>query len=269
MVKAAHDFFTIQQPMAGGKVIGATASHVAALIANFTRGKLFDTTCKPSTHTPLSDLSGGITIFSDTVSEGLGNQFFQLAYLRCLTREALARAMTDETPYCILFQDEFPECCAPRADARALAQGRSQRFGRVIAVQGVSTLLNAMDDGIKAKYQQQTILGNCITKVFLSNTDPETGELFEKLVGKTRKRLMGGGFSPQQPTHDYDFLGVTSGFNINYHEQVLPRKFASALTRLKTGGPANDFLVSFYLHQSGTLFENNLPFKKLTVRQDV
>ncbi|MCA9186064.1 MAG: TraM recognition domain-containing protein [Planctomycetales bacterium] len=270
-VREAYEFFTRKIPAAGEKVVGATTMHCAALLANFTRGKLYDTfCCSQSDHTPDWDLEGGITIFTDSVHEGKGFQFGQMAYSQILTRAALARPVNVDTPIVVICADEYQLVAAPQADSDAATQGRSQRLARVCCIQGISTLLNAMQDGLKAKYQAHTLLSNFNTKLFLQNSDmEETGSYFEKLCGQMVRTMVGSSQNPVQQNNPYDVLGVGNAMHVNFHEQLLPRKLASALTRLKSGGKAHGFVVTGYVHQTGTLFENGLPFKTFAIAQDL
>jgi type IV secretory pathway TraG/TraD family ATPase VirD4 len=266
-VKEAHDYLTIETPGAGPKAIAATVQHISALVANFTRGDLFATTCCEESE-PIIDtiLAGGIVICDDPVLLGVKYQFMQLVLGLILTRQALTRTVTKDTPTVLLVADEYHKLSAPEIDVEICTLGRSMRLARITAIQSLSVLMTAMTEGIKAKHTAQSLIGNHNTKVFLQNTDPETCELFETLSGKEIRHMVGGGRS-SAPQQGIDLLAVGSDFSPNFHSAYHPRKFGSALSRLKSGGVRHGNIVSGYVFQSGTEFRNGLPFIKLEFEQ--
>jgi type IV secretory pathway TraG/TraD family ATPase VirD4 len=257
-IAAAHNCLTHKIPQSGGRVQGATTMHISSLLANFTRGELFDTTCSDySNLTPDYALDGGMIIFADSTLKGKGYQFLQLAFLQQLTKARLKQRIRNNTPPCICVLDEYTELCAPLADAQACLLGRSQRLARISCAQSLSTLLAAMPEGLRAQHLAHTILGNHATKILCNATDPATMELFEKLTTKAPRPLIGGA------------QGADMRMMMNYHQAVMPHAFGGKLTTLKCGGYANGFEITAYLHRAGMIFENGLPIKRIAIPQDI
>ncbi|MCA9211919.1 MAG: type IV secretory system conjugative DNA transfer family protein [Planctomycetales bacterium] len=263
-VNDAIEYLTVRLPQAGSKVIGATSMSLSGLIAPLIRGQLYDTVVtETSDITPDDALNGQLVGLDCPVLESKGNHLLHALFMLQSQEACLAREITKTTPYVLIFVDEYQLIASPEFDSEAITVFRSQRVGKITAVQSLSVLQNAMDDGIRAKQQANALVGNHATHVYFQNTDEETGEFFSKLCGKQIRTLTGGGQSASENP------SVLKGnFSMNFHQTLMERKLPSALSRLRGGGTP-DFTVTCYLHQTGTKFENGLPFTKRSFTQDL
>ena len=102
-----------------------------------------------------------------------------------------------------------------------------------------------------------SLLGNLQAKFFCQNSG-ETNEWASKLLGERWQSVTGTGTS-----HD----GEKSSGSVNQSEQ---RRFyvePSEFTTLKRGGAIYGGLVESIVYKGGAIFEDNMPFKKLTFEQ--
>jgi hypothetical protein len=100
----------------------------------------------------------------------------------------------------------------------------------------------------------------------MANTCKETLDFFQNLCGASFRNLSGG--SIQQQQQQAGSLGIGDGLNVSWHQQLLPKKLGTALTRLRTGGPENGYCVDAFVIAPNRKF-NGETFKKVSIQQDV
>jgi hypothetical protein len=93
-------------------------------------------------------------------------------------------------------------------------------------------------------------------------------------LSKFIEALQSGQLSPGQAAAAFQlayarwWLGIGDGLNVSWHQQLLPKKLGTALTRLRTGGPENGYCVDAFVIAPNRKF-NGETFKKVSIQQDV
>ncbi|MCB0841573.1 MAG: TraM recognition domain-containing protein, partial [Bacteroidetes bacterium] len=129
----------------------------------------------------------------------------------------------------VLWQDEAQAFLLP-GDSAFMSTCRSSRVGSVLLSQNISNFYAALGGGQKSESQVNSLLALCNTKIFHANNDHVTNEWAAKTIGMGIKNLTSvniGGPSESASSSQH------------MHYLVEPREF----TMLKTGGPANRYLV--------------------------
>lgn len=159
------------------------------------------------------------------------------------------RADTLKRPVAIIW-DEF-QTSITEADSEFAAVARSPRCALVMATQNVNAVQKKMGrDGARALY------GNCRTKLFFANDDPDTNQFMADVAGKweqereTQTKAKQGELSTSTHTED-DFV-------------VPPRE---ALT-LESGGEEFGGRVSGILVHGGRKLKNEQPWMKVAFKQN-
>lgn len=264
----ALNYFTRTLPGAGEKVYGSTVLALAGQLAPFVRGEMWDTTTCPVSNIRASDpCRGECVIMNCPAIISPTNQQIQILFGLMCAQAALRRPVTDSTPICAIFQDEAQYVISMKEQSKYQTLARSQKLATFIGVQNLPVLYNTVAQPMRAKNECRALAGNLVTKIFMATTDHETMEWFSELTGKAWRQIAGG--SQAQEKNPQDMLGIGGGQQVSWHQQLLPRKLGTALTKLFTGGPSFDYTVSGFVHSSGATFENGLPWKKFSIKQDL
>jgi type IV secretory pathway TraG/TraD family ATPase VirD4 len=106
-------------------------------------------------------------------------------------------------------------------DADFFERSRGSNHANIIATQNRSALLKRSEE----EHSVDTLLGNCATKIFLRNTDPETNEWGSKLFGEQIETLVSTGrvAGTLDPRHSGASTAVSSA--ASYAPVVKPEEF--------------------------------------------
>ncbi len=119
---------------------------------------------------------------------------------------------------------------------------------RVCTVYLTQNLLNVYlnaGEGEKGKTRFRALAGNMGTKIFHANSDVETNEYAADLVGKDWGWSQNQGYS----------TGEKSSFSHGQSESLNYKVDPSEFTKLKRGGPENNFYTQVIVHRSGAPFQ--------------
>lgn len=240
------------------------------IVSNFTsqidpmqRGVLREIFGTDTTVTPDDCENGAIIVC------GLSTQTFRetglianTALKYCWQRSMEARQVTPDSRLACLWCDEFQVLVRPQHDAQFLATCRSSRVGCVLLTQGVPGVYAALGGGEMGKAQADSIFGNCSTKIFHANSDPQTNDWASSVIGRSRQFMASGNSSYSAEDEANAAIGMgwlprsgssSAGFSEVFEYEVQPREF----TRLRTGGPANRGLVDAIVFQNGKVFKGS------------
>jgi hypothetical protein len=126
------------------------------------------------------------------------------------------------------------------------------RSSRVCGVYLTQNLPNyyAMMSGARGRQQTDSVVSNLQTKIFHRNDDPTTNNWASDVIAR-----------------DWHLKTGSSGSNVNLNDsfdhQVPPIEF----TRLKNGGPENNFLTDAIVFEGGRVFSNGCNYLKTTFNQ--
>jgi type IV secretory pathway TraG/TraD family ATPase VirD4 len=266
LVTEAANHFKVSLAGAGEKAWGATVMHASSLISPLLRGAMYDTVNTFEQNISPDDLlRGECIIMGNPVVDNPGYQLIQILFSRMAADAVLRRTVTDDMPVVCIVRDEYQLIAHPREDAKAQTIARQQGLASIMAFQSLSVLYENMQEPMRAKFQGPALLGNHNTKVFMANSDKATLDYFSELTGKTLRNLSGGSVNQQQQP---DGSRVADGVNLSWHQQLLPKKLGTALTRLRTGGPENGYCVEAYVVAPNRKFAGET-FKKVSIQQDI
>lgn len=135
---------------------------------------------------------------------------------------------------------------ATEYDMQFQATARSSRACTVYLTQNLPNYYAEMG-GAHSNYRVDSLVGNLQTKIWHANSDPETNTQASETIGKSwqirksRSANLGG---------ENISIGQSQQENLDY--DVIPQRF----TRLRKGGPHNDFEVEAIIFQSGRVWSN-------------
>lgn len=223
------------------------------------RGLLRELFCTDTTITPEVVEDGKIILIDLPVKEfGEVGQFAQVLFKHCFQRSIERRNVATSPRPVFLWADEAQHFITSY-DMQFQTTCRAARVATVYLTQNVSNVYAALGGGDKGRAEADSLFANLNTKVFHANGDPVTNEWAASLIGRSRQ-FMASGNSSFDNDHrwaaavELDWLdggGSTSaGFSETFEFEVQPREF----TRLRTGGPANGWIVDGIVFQNGRKF---------------
>ncbi|MBE7508551.1 MAG: TraM recognition domain-containing protein [Planctomycetia bacterium] len=223
------------------------------------RGLLRELFCTDTTITPEAVENGKIILIDLPVKEfGEVGQFAQVLFKYCFQRSIERRNVAESPRPVFLWADEAQHFITSY-DMQFQTTCRSARVATVNLTQNVSNVYAALGGGDKGRAEADSLFANLNTKIFHANGDPVTNEWAASLIGRARQFLASGN-SSYDNDHRWaaavglDWLdggGSTSaGFSETFEYEVQPREF----TRLRTGGPANGWIVDGIVFQNGRTF---------------
>ncbi|TWT45294.1 AAA-like domain protein [Phycisphaerae bacterium RAS1] len=253
------DFFLLEWPGLAERtrsVIQATFMGWADML---NRGLLRELFCTETTITPEVVEDGRIILIDLPVKEfGELGVFAQVLFKHVWQRQIERRNVGASPRPVFLWADEAQHFITSY-DMQFQTTCRAARVATVYLTQNVSNVYAALGGGDKGRAETDSLFANLNTKVFHANGDPVTNEWAASLIGRSRQFLASGN-SSYDNDHRWaaavglDWLdggGSTSaGFSETFEYEVQPREF----TRLRTGGPANGWIVDGIVFQNGRTF---------------
>lgn len=254
------DYFLLEWP----KLAERTRSVILAMILGFAdmlnRGLLRELFCTDTTITPDAVEDGKIILIALPVKEfGEVGQFAQALFKYCFQRSIERRNVAVSPRPVFLWADEAQNFINSY-DMQFQTTCRAARVATVYLTQNVSNVYAALGGGDKGRAEADSLFANLNTKIFHANGDPVTNEWAASLIGRSRQFMMNGNSSYDADDQWLASIGLdrlrkgggaSAGFSEVLEFEVQPREF----TRLKTGGPANGWVVEGIVFQNGRIFE--------------
>ena len=252
------DFFLVEFPSLSEKTRSVIVSTFTSLIDCLHRGILRDLFCTDSNITPEAIEDGKIVLVDIPLKEYgqvglLANVIWKISMQKSIERRDFCRSArpvflwADEGHHYLHSEDSlFQSTC------------RSSRVASVLITQNIPNLDVALGGGDLGRAQAESLLANFGTLMFHCNTCGRTNEFASGLAGRTLQMFSSGNLS--NSTADWPMaaigmggIGQTSGgYSESYEFEIQP----AALTRLRTGGPANRWCADAIVFKSGDLFQS-------------
>lgn len=143
-------------------------------------------------------------------------------------------------------------------DTTFQATARSSRIATVYLSQNLPNYFASMG-GEKSVYKVKSFLGTLATKIFHANSDVDTNTYASELIGEayqndySKNVNMGENFS------------ISKGTSVKLESMVRKEEFS----RLKTGGPRNDYICEAYIIIQGKKFVSGMNFLKVGFHQKI
>ena len=123
-----------------------------------------------------------------------------------------------------------------KRDVEYQATARSQRACVIMLTQTVATLGDSV-----GKETWESLVSNLTNKIFCNNTHAATNEYASKIIGSTYVDVKTKGQGRRDP------FELIPSVNVSVTKQLRERVTPAQFMDLKTGGPANNFIVEAYL----------------------
>ncbi|MBL7682051.1 MAG: TraM recognition domain-containing protein [Flavipsychrobacter sp.] len=210
----------------------------------------------PSTVTPEHCLQGKIIILNLPVKiYHHAGQYAQMLFKYIWQRAMEQRNIAQNNRPVFMVSDEAQHFTL-ESDAVFQATARSSRVATVYLTQNMANYFANMG-GQKSEYRVKSFLGTLATKIFHANADVETNSYASELIGEaytddhSKNITIGGNVS------------VSKGSSLKLEAIVRKEEFS----RLKTGGPLNDYVCEAYIVMQGKVFSNGMNFHKAAFHQ--
>lgn len=184
--------------------------------------------------------------------------------MHLLQRHVLARRWEPGGYFNVLVCDEFQESVTEEC-GRYIAMCRSHGGCMLTATQTVHSEYGRMP-GHAGHHKADALRSNYGLHIF-HLVDPDTAEAASKLLGQRLQVTYSGG-SPDC-SDAWELMTGRARPHINYTEHWLPVLQPSAFyTNVRTGGPANRFLVDAVAVRPGEPFRDGELYQRMTFQQD-
>jgi hypothetical protein len=260
-LRLAEDFFLDEWLNLSEKTRSIIDQYFSAFADRFMRPPLNDLfQNNRTTITPEDSLEDGKIIVMDLpylYYERTG-QDAQILWKYVWMRAAQRRVIDDFSRPACLFTDE---CQYFLTDYDALFQStcRSSRTCSVYITQNLPLFyIHSGAAGDMARNRFRALAGNFSTKIFHANSDPETNDYAADLIGKDWKWSQNLGQSMGE------HMSFNQGQSQVWEYIVPPAEFS----KLKTGGPDNNFEAEAIIHRQGKAFASTgYHYKRATFKQ--
>jgi hypothetical protein len=250
------DYFLLEFPGLSEKTRSIILSTFTSMVDVLNRGILRELFSTTTNLTPQDALQGRVIVVDLPVKEYAEIGTFAAVLWKYSFQRAIERRDVQKNPRpCFLFVDES-QLFTTQFDAMFQTTARSSRCCTVYLTQNINNYFTAYQ-GESGQAQVKSLLGNLGTHVVHAIGDSDTANYIAELIGRRRIMMANGNFS-HAPTHPVDdWFGTSSGagqassgFSEIFEFALQP----SELTRMRTGGPANKFLVDALVWRGGQPF---------------
>jgi type IV secretory pathway TraG/TraD family ATPase VirD4 len=196
-------------------------------------------------------LTEGAVLIVDAPALGLGDQGKVINGLMRLAVERMVhgRTVTNRKRPVAIIWDEF-QTSVTDADSAFVAVARSPRCAVVQATQNVNAV-----DGRMGKNEARALFGNCRTKVFFANDDPDTNEYMADVIGK---------WPTEKKTKTQASKSGSSTAKHQEDEYAVPPREA---LKLESGGDEYGLRVTGILAHGGRKLTKSQPWLKVRFNQ--
>jgi hypothetical protein len=190
---------------------------------------------------------GVVIVMNLPVKEfGPAGQAAQVVY-KYMWQQAAERRDIAANPRPVFLWADEAQNFASIYDMQFQATARSSRACTVYLTQNLPNYYAEMG-GAHSKYRVDSLVGNLQTKIWHANSDPETNTHAADTIGRSWHRKVGQGMSYGKE----DQNSLSESVSLSYDYDVIPQSF----TRLRKGGPPNDFEVDAVIFQNGRIWSD-------------
>lgn len=255
------DYFMVEYPGLSEKTRSVIVSTFTSMVDVLNRGilrELFGTTTNVS---PVDCEAGKIVLIDLPVKTFAEVGLFGQALWKYSFQRSIERRNVAESPRPVFLWADEAQNFVTSYDREFQTTCRSALVATVLLSQNYSNFIAALGGNEKARAETDSLFANLNTKVFHANGDPVTNQWASSVIGRSRQFLANGSSSYSaedvaSAKHGLSMFGAmpssSAGFSETFEFDVQP----SAFTRLRTGGPANCWMVDGIVHRNGKLFRD-------------
>lgn len=236
------------------------------------RGLLWKLFSTDTTYVPEACRKGAIIVVDLPVHTYQKAGVIAQVLLKHVWQKAMQHPMEGESRPVFLWVDEYHHF-AVQADATFQSTARGYEVATVYMFQNLPILYAAMG-GPQAEPFAKATVGNLRTCMFGANAEPTTNQWASDMIGHKVQRLASGSTSiaRQEGGEAMDWLisgkdEASISSQAGFSEQVLPQVQPEVFTRLRVGGPQNDWSVDAVVFQTGRTFGNGKTFQLVAFPQ--
>lgn len=206
---------------------------------------------------PVLSLKGFVIVMNLPVKEfGNAGRAAQVVYKYMWQQAVERRKIFPNSRPVFLWVDEAQNF-ATEYDMQFQATARSSRACTVYLTQNLPNYYAEMG-GSHSKHRVDSLVGNLQTKIWHANSDPETNNHAADTIGKSWQEKVG-----MSVNAGADTFSAGESVSQQYEYDVIPQAFS----RLRKGGPLNDFEVQAYVYQNGRVWSNGKTYLPATFNQ--
>jgi len=263
------DFGCGEWPELSDRTRSSISSTVIFTLDILNRGILKSLLCDGTTTSPEMCFDGKLFIMGMPLREWSDvGQIHQTIWKLSFMRAAERRNVTLNRRPVFLFADEAQNFLIPGHDAKFQATCRSQRVAVVLLSQNIPGYLTNLSNGPKGESEANALLACLNTHIFHCNGDSTTNDWAAERIGKCYQVLIHNN-TPSDADIFAVMAGVGSHGSSTSANQVIDFDLQpSEFTRLRTGGPENDWLVDAIMFRTNRLFKSTgKTWLPITIRQ--
>jgi len=256
-LELAGAYWCAEFPQLSDRTRGSIVSSVTGAIDTLNRGYMRRLFCEGTNFTPDALSEGKILIHTMSVHEFGEVGIMAQVVMKFAAQKAILRRDIERSPRPLfLHLDEF-QTLITSADSDFATTCRSKRASFVLLTQTLPTVYAALGGGDKAKQEISSLFSNLDLKIFCANSDPDTTKWAAELVGKVRQFTIHASTQRGSADRMTSFLGsgsgqTTAGVTEVWELELQPTEFS----RLRTGGPDNQYCVDTILHKTLSVFRS-------------
>lgn len=257
MYVLVEEFFTKTYTNLSDKTRSIIDFSFSGFLFHFMREPIYSIFCKDSTFSPEDTFNGKIIIIDLPVKKyHKAGQDAQTLLKLIWQRAVEKRHVTDNSTPLFLFADES-QFFVTSTDTDFQTTARSSKVSVVYITQNLSNFYANMG-GEKSEHKVKSLLGCFGTHIFHNNSDIETNKYASELIGDA---LFQESTKSENVGNETVNLGVNSSYK--YERQLRPEEFS----KLRTGGPLNDYKVEGILHCQGNFFPTAKNYQRIIFDQ--
>lgn len=259
-MKIMHQFFHEGLYRIGDKTRSIIDFCLLGFLHRLLQDPIYSLFCdKQSTFTPESCLDGKIIVLNLPVKVyDKTGQDAQTLVKYCFQKAWERRNLEQNDRPLFLWADEAQFFLTPY-DPVFQSTARSSRIATVYLTQNLPGFYTAMGagDGRQAEHRVNAFLSTLSTKIFHCNNEADTNDWASSLIGEAYTEDVSSSINVGEK------FNFSKGSAYSLERMVRPEAFS----RLKTGGPLNNYLVEAYIHCQSKTFKNGCNHKKIQFSQ--
>lgn len=259
-------------PRMAEKTRSVHVSGVTTMLSVLNRSPLRELFCGETTITPEDAMAGKVIVLNWPVLAFHEIGLYAQQIFKYVFQQSLQRRDPVQNTRVVLFHMDEAHHFLNRHDALFLTTCREARVATVMLSQNVNNFYAALGGNDKARAEAASLFGNLNTKLFCANSDSVTNEYAAAVIGRSRQYMASGNNSYSEQDVTGTLFGgspfgqrgnATAGFSETFEFEVQPQRF----TRLRTGGPENNWEVDAILFQNGRTLRTGRTWAPVVIRQ--
>jgi type IV secretory pathway TraG/TraD family ATPase VirD4 len=264
------DYFMLEFPGLSDKTRSVIVSTFTSMVDVLNRGLLRELFCNGTNISPEATEEGKIIVVDIPVKEYGDVGLFAATLWKYAWQKSIERRNVVTSPRPVALWCDEAHTFLTSYDMQFQTTCRAARAATVLLSQNLSNYYAMLGGSEKGKAVADSLLGNLNLKIFHANGDHVTNEWMAAMIGRSRQLVGNSSSTSSVPTDAVSAaLGIgmpqiSAGVSEIYEFEVQP----AICTTLRTGGPANGWLVDSIIFSNGVCFQaTGRPYLFCTISQ--